>query len=550
MADAQTIQQKLQVLRDNFAVDLPAKLNKIGSIWKNIQLSNSEKDMNDLIFFCHKLAGAGSSFGFKNVSEYARAIEQTVQHLQTQSTTNNATHWDEKSHSDIAILIDKLLSQKDTQADDEPLSIIKKIKSKKTENESLLIYIQERNRLVVDELTTKLKTYNFSTRNFSQLKDLEKTFNETPPNVLIIDTTLFNAQTKKLLIDLKKKYDFTIIHLADTSNFNERLEAVRIGVDYYYTKPIDISSIIDTLDSLSEKGIEVASKVLIVDDSVSTSQFYALSLKNVGINTKVVTDPLKVMNEVIEFKPELILLDLHMPKCSGLELAAVIRQQENYISTPIIFLSGETDIQKQLAALEIGADEFLSKPVNVNHLIAVVKNKIQRYRQLSTYMHNDSLTGLLNHSSILSVLDTEMSRAKREDSNVSYAMIDIDFFKNVNDSYGHHMGDMVIKSISRFLRQSLRITDSVGRYGGEEFVVILPGIDTSVAEKIIQKILDTFSKVEFIHFNHKFNVTFSCGITDYLTDHSANEMIEAADKALYQAKEAGRNCIKVASSKN
>jgi len=235
-----------------------------------------------------------------------------------------------------------------------------------------------------------------------------------------------------------------------------------------------------------------------------------------------------------------------MPKCSGLELASVIRQQGNYLSTPIIFLSSETDTQKQLSALEIGADEFLNKPVNVDHLIAVVKNKIVRYRQLSTFMHNDSLTGLLNHTSILSTLDTELARAKREDSNFSYVMIDIDFFKNINDTYGHYMGDMVIKSISRYIKQNLRVTDSVGRYGGEEFVAILPGIDTAMATKVMQKILDGFSKVDFVHFNHKFNVTFSCGIADYSTSSTANEIIDAADKALYVAKNDGRHCIRTA----
>jgi len=252
------------------------------------------------------------------------------------------------------------------------------------------------------------------------------------------------------------------------------------------------------------------------------------------------------MEAVIEFKPELILLDLHMPKCSGLELAAVIRQQENYISTPIVFLSGETDAQKQLETLEMGADEFLTKPVKVDRLIAVVKNKIIRYRQISAYMHNDSLTGLLNHTSILVALDTEISRAQRASENVSYAMIDIDYFKPINDTYGHHMGDMVIKNTSRFIKQNLRVTDSVGRYGGEEFVAILPGIDAKRSAAVMQKILDAFSVIDFVHFNHKFNISFSCGIADYATYNKANMIIDAADKALYVAKQDGRSLIRIA----
>jgi len=111
------------------------------------------------------------------------------------------------------------------------------------------------------------------------------------------------------------------------------------------------------------------------------------------------------------------------------------------------------------------------------------------------------------------------------------------------------MVDMVIKNLAHFLKQSLRIIDSVGRYSGEEFVTILPGIEAIVAKSVIQKILDNFSRIEFVHFNHKFNVTLSCGITDYLTSDSASEIIESADKALYVAEKDGRNCMRVTEKK-
>lgn len=548
MADAQTIQDKLQALSDSFAASLPAKLDNIKMLWEQVRGQDQGSIITDVIFYAHKLAGSGASFGFKAVSDSARKIEVSLIKLQDNQQSSSLNFWTDESYSEINLLVDDLLKKKNTKANasSDALTQNEKIKYKSTDEEKALIYIQEKNSLIVDELSTKLKTYNYNVRNFSQLESLHDAIIENPPSVIIIDSTIFNTQTKTLFAELRKKYQFDIIHLADTESFDNRLEAVRIGVDFYFTKPIDIASIVDTLDVIATQEILTPARVLIVDDSISTSQFYALSLKKEGVETKIVTDPFNVMDAVIEFKPELILLDLHMPKCSGLELAAVIRQQENYISTPIIFLSGETDAQKQLETLKMGADEFLSKPVNVNRLIAVVKNKIIRYRQISAYMHNDSLTGLLNHTSILTVLDTEIARAQREKSSLSYAMIDIDFFKKINDNYGHHMGDMVIKNISRFIKQSLRITDSVGRYGGEEFVAIFPGIDADCAIKVMQKILDAFSKIDFVHFNHKFNVTFSCGIADYTTFNTANDIIDAADKALYVAKQDGRCLIRKA----
>jgi len=548
MADAKTIEESLRALKDDFAAKLPSKLDKIEQVWNQASAENQEETIAELIFLCHKLAGSGASFGFQDVSKYARLAEEASKEIQKNSELNSNVSWADDLHPKLYPLINDLLKQKTSHQDNITQSKIKKqkIRHEASDEEKLLIYIIEKNRLTAEEITLKLKTYNYSVRSFSQLDDLKEAIIDNTPNAVIIDSTIFNTQTKTTINELRQDYQFEIIHLANNSSFETRLDAVRIGVDHYFTKPVDFSTVVDVLDILAEKDTPISTKVLIVDDSISTSQFYSLSLKAEGIETKVVTDPFKVMDEIIDFKPELILLDLHMPKCSGLELASVIRQQGNYLSTPIIFLSSETDTQKQLSALEIGADEFLNKPVNVDHLIAVVKNKIIRYRQLSTFMHNDSLTGLLNHTSILSTLDTELARAKRENSNFSYVMIDIDFFKNINDTYGHYMGDMVIKSISRYIKQNLRVTDSVGRYGGEEFVAILPGIDMAMATRVMQKILDGFSKVDFVHFNHKFNVSFSCGIADYSTSSTANEIIDAADKALYVAKNDGRHCIRTA----
>lgn len=545
MPDLDKIQRQLKKLSDDYAAQLPEKLLTIKECWSALSTHFNKEAINELIFLTHKLAGSGTSFGFQNVSDKARVIEIE---LNTVATKTDQTFWDNEQRIHIENLIHALTEETHTSTlDSNKKNIAKPIKnSDLNSEEQTLIYIQVKNRLLSDELVTKLKTYNYNARSFFSLNDLHQAISDNRPDVVIIDPTLFNTHTKKMFSETNEDHSIKIIHLADSNDFTDRLEAVRLGVDYYFTKPFEFSDVIDTLDTIAHENTVSTTKVLIVDDSISTSQFYALSLNSIGIETKIITDPFKVMDTVIDFKPDLILLDLHMPKCSGLELAAVIRQQENYISTPIIFLSGETDKEKQLEMLKSGADEFLTKPVNVNHLIAVVKNKVIRYRQLSAYMHNDSLTGLLNHTSILTSLDTEIARAARENTNLSYAMIDIDFFKKVNDTYGHHMGDVVIKNISRFLKQNLRITDIVGRYGGEEFVALLPGIDAETAQKVMQKILNNFSKIEFAHINHKFSVTFSCGVSDYATFSSARGIIDAADKALYAAKDAGRRCIKIA----
>ncbi|MFT6914365.1 MAG: PleD family two-component response regulator [Motiliproteus sp.] len=163
-----------------------------------------------------------------------------------------------------------------------------------------------------------------------------------------------------------------------------------------------------------------------------------------------------------------------MPECDGMELSKIIRQIGAYISVPIVFLSSEEDQEKQLLAMSLDGDDFLSKPIKPWHLVSAVASRAKRARTMRALAEKDSLTGLFNHTKIKERLQAELSRAKRNHEPLAYAMLDIDNFKHVNDTYGHPAGDRVLKSIAIMLKQRLRKYDVIGCYGGEEFVVILP----------------------------------------------------------------------------
>jgi diguanylate cyclase (GGDEF)-like protein len=241
-----------------------------------------------------------------------------------------------------------------------------------------------------------------------------------------------------------------------------------------------------------------------------------------------------------------------MPGCTGLELAAVIRQQEAYVSVPIVYLSAETDVDKQLAAMRLGGDSFLSKPIRREHLISAVRGRVERLRVLRSFMVRDSLTGLLNHTVIKEQLALEVARTARVNSEgrgmeLCFALVDIDHFKLVNDTYGHPTGDRVIKSISRLLQQRLRKSDMVGRYGGEEFAIILPNTGKAGALELLDELRRGFSQVRHQSEGREFYVTFSAGIAQFsLQLANANQLCNAADRALYEAKARGRNCVAIA----
>jgi len=157
-------------------------------------------------------------------------------------------------------------------------------------------------------------------------------------------------------------------------------------------------------------------------------------------------------------------------------------------------------------------------------------------------MIRDSLTGLYNHTHTLYLLDQEIAKAKQKDHGLCFAMMDIDDFKKVNDAFGHPIGDRVLRSLSMFLKQRLRKTDHVGRYGGEEFAIILPDTGESDARRVLNEIRERFSELLQPAGEREFNVTFSCGIASWNGDNSQT-LCERADRALYKAKAQGRNCV-------
>jgi diguanylate cyclase (GGDEF)-like protein len=282
---------------------------------------------------------------------------------------------------------------------------------------------------------------------------------------------------------------------------------------------------------------------LIVDDEGDVADYYAASLNAAGLRTVVLTDPFEATSQLVEFQPDVILMDVYMPGCSGAELAAVIRQEEAFVGIPIVYLSRETDRMKQIAALGEGGDDFFAKPVPPDQLVAAVTARAQRGRRLRQFMEHDGLTGLYSHSRIIEQLEAAVRRADRHQGRLAVAMLDIDGFKTVNDTHGHLVGDQVLKALANLLRQRLRLSDVLGRYGGDEYLVVLPDTDGSAALAKMDDIRRNFAAVEHDTGRQSFMVTLSGGVAEYPDALTGHELIADADEALYRAKRAGRNRV-------
>lgn len=324
-----------------------------------------------------------------------------------------------------------------------------------------------------------------------------------------------------------------------------RLAAVRAGGQEFYSGTLDASSLLERIETLTRTAHYEPYRVLVVDDSRAQAMHTEMTLNSAGIVTRAITEPVQAMAALAEFQPDLIILDMYMPECLGTELAKVIRQNERYVSVPIIYLSAEDDLDKQLDAMSEGGDDFLTKPIKPRHLIATVRTRAKRARSLKARMVRDSLTGLFNHTHTLQLLEDARSRARRDGRPLCFAMLDIDHFKKVNDTYGHPMGDRVIKSLALFLKQRLRKSDHIGRYGGEEFAVVLPDTDLEAAQRVLDEIRQRFAEIRYPAQPHDLSCTFSCGIAELSGDIDSNTLSKRADEALYQAKRSGRNRVEL-----
>lgn len=333
---------------------------------------------------------------------------------------------------------------------------------------------------------------------------------------------------------------FFSLHETDTPT---RLAAVRAGAEEFLTGTLEASSLLEKVEALTCVAQYEPFKVLIIDDSRAQALHTERLLNSAGIVTRTLIDPIRAMAELADFQPDLIILDMYMPACTGTELAKVIRHNDRYVSVPIIYLSAEDDLEKQLDAMSEGGDDFLTKPIQPRRLITTVRNRASRARNLKARMVRDSLTGLYNHTHILQLLEDCSYRARREGKPLSFAMLDIDHFKKVNDSHGHPMGDRVIKSLALFLKQRLRKTDFIGRYGGEEFAIVMPDTDLAAAYKVLNEIRQRFAEIHYPAQPRDLSCTFSAGVVQLCEGSDSLAMATLADEALYRAKGSGRNKI-------
>ena len=257
---------------------------------------------------------------------------------------------------------------------------------------------------------------------------------------------------------------------------------------------------------------------------------------------------------VKENAPDLILLDVMLPDIDGYEISRRIKNDPDLAFIPIILVTARDSTQDKVAGLDAGADDYLTKPINFPELEARVRSMLrikrlqdeleEKNQELERLSISDGLTGLFNHRHIYGLLHEEFERADRTDERLTVAMFDLDRFKSVNDNYGHQAGDRVLEQFAEILRESAREIDRLGRYGGEEFMALLPDTGIEDAFVFVERVRREVARRPFnIGRDEPLSMTMSCGVATYPHEviSDPETLVRFADEALYAAKAAGRN---------
>ncbi len=541
--------KKLSDLFRQYIKKLPQKLKIIEKLIRDIVAEEQDNSHYEILYNeIHSLSGSSLTYGLKAIAATCRRLEKLFATLVAKNTTPSA-----RQKQELMTVFYNLQKQTEDTAHSviQPTSDGKMKSTRKKKGDTALkkkiILLVNPDNNITKELSLQLKFYGFEITTYGEISQINKAKIKNSDVIFILDASYLDASDTEYKSIRKLKQDdplnVHIVFIAENDTFKKRLQAVRKGADAFFVLPLDITEMLDNLHNLTNEAGQELYHILIVDDDPEQIAWCALWLQQAGMITSVVSNPMQVIPQIIETKPELILMDMYMPNCNGMELAKIIRQQKAFVSIPIIFLSIENNIHKQYEALHLGGDDFLTKPIKPEHLIASVTIRANRYRKLRFYMERDSLTGLLNHSRSEEQLEIELKRAERLNAPLSYSMIDIDFFKQVNDNYGHLSGDRILKSLANLLQERLRRSDIIGRYGGEEFAVILPNTDVRNAFLVIDEIRNNFSQIKHRAGKKEFFVTISAGIAAFPKFPSFVALNEAADKALYFAKQHGRNKV-------
>jgi two-component system cell cycle response regulator len=376
-----------------------------------------------------------------------------------------------------------------------------------------------------------------------------------------------------------------VVMITALSDIEDRVNGLESGADEFLTKPVNdvalfarvrslsrTKSIIDELKLRNQINAELGcrvvefvdsffdNKIVIIDDDIIQAKNITKTLSTLTSHVTIIHSAEEIEALVSQILPDIIIISCQMENTDPLRITSALRAMDALKHSPIMFLSEEEDMAIVVRGLELGANDYFLYPLDDNELLARIKTQLRRKKYQDELRHNleqsvnlsikDGLTGIYNRRYFDMHITQLALKSIGASTSFYLLMLDIDYFKLINDKYGHQAGDEALKKIVNVLRDQIRVTDLLARYGGEEFAIILCDMEIEFALSVAERLRRAIERIEF-HVSgviEPFHRTISIGMAAFDGAESVTRLIERADKALYSAKASGRNKIVIADS--
>lgn len=381
--------------------------------------------------------------------------------------------------------------------------------------------------------------------NVEHLREILGAF---PPHLVIVDAAFEDSlETIGALVRstrARARHRLALLSFSTSSEVTVRLRAMRAGADAFVALPALAEDVSTRIAELLAADSADPFRVLIVEDDRSQAIFAESILRKAGMTTCMVTDPLAALDQLDEFKPELILMDLYMPACDGMELTAIIREREAFVSTPIVFLSGEQNEEKHFAALDSGGDDFLSKPIRPKHLISAVINRVRRARQLGRrgagVNPRDPVTGLYQRAYLLDQVNALLAHDDAPAGHGGLIYVEIDAAARTRERIGMLAFDALLGQVGAFIASHVGAHDLVTRYGDASFLLLCPKGDETKLIELGASLRDRIARETFEQDGRGYTLNLSLGICSFSAHlGEVGAMLSAAERAMADARKPG-----------
>lgn len=486
----------------------------------------------------HKLAGSVGTFGFARASEIARRIEHIFQEGQAVAV---------QSHELLRSLIPTLRPL--LEAPLAPPTSAEPPSAPASDRRPYLLIVDHDSDFAT-QLAHEAALKGLHAVHVATHDEARACVARRRPQAVILDLSYPDGKERslELLKELEQSEPaIPTLVLTDHDVFDDRIQIARLGGEGALSKTQSLSQILEWVGILLDRLNATRARVLAVDDDPQVLSTVRALLEPHGVLLTAIENPLNFWEALEDVSPDLLMLDVQMPHISGLELCRLVRGDPRWSSTPVLFLTAQTNPETVQRIFSAGADDYVSKPIVGPELVTRITNRLERTQLYRTLAETDALTKVASRRKSIQVIRQFLKLSARHRQPFCLAIIDVDRFKQINDVHGHSLGDLVLQRFGQLLLHNFRSEDIVGRWGGDEFIVGMYGMKGEAAR---QRLVDLLEELKAQIFGEpgevSFSVTFTAGIAEApIHGRELQHLYLAADRALYAQKEAGRGRVAV-----